>query len=108
MAQRCISSGITKSLVLKICEISRSSFSYNSRIEAKKVGRIFSKTTQKTIGGYDDNELIVKHIKSLLAELFVDYGLSVVLSLAITVLLIVLSVVLSFVIPVLSILNYQK
>lgn len=74
MAQSCISSGITKSLVLKICEISRSSFYYKPQIEAKKIGRIFSKTTQKTTAWYDDNELIVKHIKTLLAEPFVDYG----------------------------------
>lgn len=36
--------------------------------------RIFSKTTQKTIGGYDENELVIEHIKTLLTEPFVDYG----------------------------------
>ncbi|PWK17334.1 hypothetical protein LV89_04435 [Arcicella aurantiaca] len=74
MAQACINLGITKSLVLKICEISRSSFYYKPKLEAQKVGRVFSKNTQKTTGGYDDNELVVEHIKTLLAEPFVDYG----------------------------------
>ena len=74
MAQACINLGITKSLVLKFCEISRSSFYYKPKLEAQKVGRVFSKTTQKTTGGYDDNELVVEHIKTLLAEPFVDYG----------------------------------
>lgn len=74
MAQRCINIGITKSLVLKICEISRSSFYYKPQLEAKKVGRFFSKTTKKTTDGYDDNELVVEHIKTLFAESFVDYG----------------------------------
>ena len=74
MAQSCINLGITKHLVLKICEISRSSFYYKPKLEAKKVGRLFSKTTQKTTGGYDDNELVIEHIKTLLAEPFVDYG----------------------------------
>ena len=74
MAQSCINLGITKNLVLKICEISRSSFYYKPKLEAKKVGRFFSKTTQKTTGGYDDNELVIEHIKTLLAEPFVDYG----------------------------------
>ncbi len=74
MAQSCINLGITKSLVLKICDISQSSFYYKPKIGAKKIGRVFSKTTQKTTGGYDDNELVIEHIKTLLAELFVDYG----------------------------------
>lgn len=74
MAQSCINLGITKHLGLKICEISRSSFYYKPKLEAKKVGRLFSKTTQKTTGGYDDNELVIEHIKTLLAEPFVDYG----------------------------------
>jgi putative transposase len=74
VAQSCINLGITKSLVLKICENSRSSFYYKPKLEAQKVGRIFSKTTQKTTGGYDYNELVVEHIKTLLAEPFVDYG----------------------------------
>lgn len=74
MAQSCINLSITKSLVLKICEISRSFFYYKSQIGAKKVGNVFYKTTQKSTGGYDDNELIIEHIKTLLAESFVDYG----------------------------------
>ena len=74
MAQYCINLGITKSLVLKICEIGRSSFYYKPTLGAKKAGRIFSKITQKTTGGYDDNQLVIEYIKLLLAEPFVDYG----------------------------------
>ena len=74
MAQSCINLGLAKSLVLKICEISRSSFYYKPKLEAKKVGRVFSKTTQKITGEYDENELVIEHIKTLLAEPFVDYG----------------------------------
>jgi putative transposase len=66
--------GITKSLGLKICEISRSSFCYKPKFEALKVGRSLSTTTTPTTGGYDNNELVVEHIKTLLAEPFVDYG----------------------------------
>ena len=74
MAQHCINLGITKSLVLKICQISRSSFYYKPKLGTQKVGRFFSTTTLKTSGGYDDNELVVEHIETLLAEPFVDYG----------------------------------
>lgn len=74
MAKCCINLGITKSLVLRICEISRSSFYYKPKFEALKVGRFLSTTTTKTTGGYDNNELVVEHIKTLLAEPFVDYG----------------------------------
>lgn len=74
MAQSCINLGIAKSLVLKICQISRSSFYYKPKFEALKVGRFLSTTTMKTTGDYDNNELVVEHIKTLLAEPFVDYG----------------------------------
>ena len=74
MAQYCINLGITKSLVLKVCQISWSLFYYKPKLEALKVGRFFSITTKKTTGGYDDKELVVEHIMTLLDEPFVDYG----------------------------------
>jgi putative transposase len=74
VAQACIIEGIRTNLVLRICQISRSSYYYKPQIEGKKVGKPASTFTKKITGGYDNDSIIVEEILKLLALPFVDYG----------------------------------
>lgn len=74
VAQACIAEGIRANLVLKICQISPSSYYYKPQIEAKKVGKPFSTFTRKVMGSYDNDSVVVEEIIKLLALPFVDYG----------------------------------
>jgi len=74
VAQACITEGIGTNLVLKICQISRSSYYYKPQVESKKVGKPFSTFTKKLMGGYDNDSIVVEEIIKLLALPFVDYG----------------------------------
>jgi putative transposase len=61
-------------LVLKICQISRSSYYYKPSPERKKVGKPASTFTKKLSGGYDNDSVVIEEIIKLLAMPFVDYG----------------------------------
>ncbi len=74
MAQDCIGAGIAKSLVLRLCQISRSSFYYKPQDGHRQAGRVCSTTTIKRTGGYEPDTQVVEDIKALLAQEFVDYG----------------------------------
>ncbi len=65
---------MAKSLVLRLCQISRSSFYYKPQEEPRKAGRVCSTTTIKLTGGYESDNQVVEDIKALLAQEFVDYG----------------------------------
>ena len=74
MAQDCIGAGIIKSLVLRLCQISRSSFYYKPQDGNRQAGRVCSTTTIKRTGGYEPDTQVIEDIKALLAQEFVDYG----------------------------------
>lgn len=74
MAQDCIGAGIGKSLVLRLCQISRSSFYYKPQDGNRQAGRVCSTTTIKRTGGYEPDTQVIEDIKVLLAQEFVDYG----------------------------------
>jgi len=74
VAQTCISEGIRANLVLKICQISRSSYYYKPHIEDKKAGKSPSPFTKKLTGSYDNDSVVIEEIIKLLALPFVDYG----------------------------------
>lgn len=74
MAQDCIGAGIATSLVLRLCQISRSSFYYKPQEGLRKAGRVCSTSTIKLTGGYESDNQVVEDIKDLLAQEFVDYG----------------------------------
>lgn len=74
MSEACIAEGIRANLVLKICQISRSSYYYKPQIEGKKAGKTPSTFTKKLTGGYDDDSVVIEKIIKLLALPFVDYG----------------------------------
>jgi putative transposase len=74
VAQACIAENIRTNLVLKICQISRSSYYYKPALGAKKVGKPASAFTKKLTGGYDNDSVVIEEIIKLLAMPFVDYG----------------------------------
>jgi putative transposase len=74
VAQECIGAGLSKSLVLRVCHISRSSFYYQHRRTGKKTGRSCSTVTYKTNGACVPDSTVIEDIKDLLGEEFVDYG----------------------------------
>ena len=74
MAQDCIRAGIVKRLVLRLCQISRSSFYYKPQDGNRQAGRVCSTTTIKPTGGYEPDTQVIEDIKALLAQEFVDYG----------------------------------
>jgi putative transposase len=74
VAQECIRAGLSKSLVLRVCNISRSSFYYQHKCSGRKAGRSSSTVTYKANGDYVPDSKVVEDIKSLLSEEFVDYG----------------------------------
>jgi putative transposase len=63
-----------KKLVLNLCHIARSSFYYQPVSGAQKGGRPISTSTKKQTEGYENDSVVVDHIKHLLAQPFVDYG----------------------------------
>ena len=74
VAQECIGADVSKSLVLRVCDISRSSFYYQHRRTGKKAGRACSAVTYQTNGACVPDRAVVEDIKNLLGEEFVDYG----------------------------------
>ncbi|MGM9509078.1 transposase [Larkinella sp. GY13] len=74
MAQDCIDAGIAKSLVLSLCQISRSLFYYKPQCGNRPAGRVCKTITSKRTGGYKFDNQVVGDIRALLAQEFVDYG----------------------------------
>jgi hypothetical protein len=74
VAQSCIDNQITVGLVLKLCQISRSSFYYKSTNKYKKVGRNLSQITFLRTGGFVADTIVIDEIKELFTQEFVDYG----------------------------------
>ncbi len=74
MAQASIDEGIHTNLVLRICQISRSSYYYKPQIHGKKIGKPYSTFTKKLTGDYDNDSVVIEEIIKLLAMPFVDYG----------------------------------
>ncbi|HEV7350251.1 hypothetical protein [Telluribacter sp.] len=74
VAQECVQAGLRKSLVLRVCQINRSSFYYRPRCTSRKAGRYCTTVTYKSNGEYEPDSTVVKDIKLLLGLEFVDYG----------------------------------
>jgi putative transposase len=74
VAQECIGAGLSKSLVLRVCDITRSSFYYQHRRTGKEAVRPSSTVTYKINGAYVPDSTVVEDIRSFLGEEFVDYG----------------------------------
>jgi putative transposase len=74
VAQDCVDAGLRKSLVLRVCQISRSSFYYKPRYIRRKVGRACTSVTYKRTGECEPDSTVVEDIKMLLSLEFVDYG----------------------------------
>ena len=74
VAQECIVAGLCKSLVLRVCDISRSSFYYQHRRTGKKAVRACTAVTYKTDGTHKPDSKVVEDIKDLLGGEFIDYG----------------------------------
>ena len=74
VAQQFIESGHPVTAVLKILDLSRSSFYYVPKEHPLPRGKSKSEYTKVADGSYVSNEQVVKDIKELLAHEFVDYG----------------------------------
>lgn len=72
VAQHCIKTGMSKSLVLAVCRISRSSFYYKAR--NGKAGRPRPGLTRTLLGLWVSDWKVIEDIVELLAGEFVDYG----------------------------------
>lgn len=75
VAQLYIGSNLSLSEVLKVVEVSRSSFYFKPKTELKnKVGRKPSTITFLKNSGFVSNKIVVEEIEKILGEEFVDYG----------------------------------
>jgi transposase InsO family protein len=74
VAQSCIDNQVPVGLVLKLCQISRSSFYYKSANKDKKAGRNLSQITFLRTGGFVADTIVIDEIKELFTQEFVDYG----------------------------------
>ena len=69
-----IGQGYPKKLVLMVLDIPRSSYYYRPVLQPKSRGRGKSRYTRLEKGGYVPNSEVVKDIKYILNQEFVDYG----------------------------------
>jgi putative transposase len=74
VAQSCIDNQIPIGLVLKLCQISRSSFYYKPTNKDKKAGRNPSQITFLKTGGFVADTIVIAEINKLFTQEFVDYG----------------------------------